>query len=53
MGLSPYRRRGCIEHNFSKRLESRAIMGTDVKWQRLGVSARSSAAAEKSGEGMA
>jgi hypothetical protein len=28
-------------------------MGTEAKWQRLGVSARSSAAAEKSGEGMA
>ena len=28
-------------------------MGTEAKWQRLGVSARSSAAAEKNGEGMA
>jgi hypothetical protein len=28
-------------------------MGTEAMWQRLGVSARSSAAAEKSGEGMA
>ena len=53
MGLSPSRRRGCIEHDFSKGLESRAIMGTEAKWQRFGVSARSSAAAEKSGEGMA
>jgi len=46
-------RRGCIEHDFSKGLESRAIMGTEAKWQRLGVSARSSTAAEKSDEGMA
>jgi hypothetical protein len=53
MGSSPYCLRGCIEHDFSKGLENRAIMGTEAKWQRLGVSARSSAAAEKSGEGMA
>jgi hypothetical protein len=45
--------RGCIEHDFSKGLESRAIMGTEAKWQRLGVSTRSSAAAEKGDEGMA
>ncbi len=53
MGSSPYCRRGCIEHDFSKGLECRAIMGTEDKWQRLGVNARSSTAAEKSGEGMA
>ena len=43
--------RGCIEHDFSKGLESRAIMGTEANWQRLGVNARSSTAAEKDGEG--
>jgi hypothetical protein len=47
------RRRGCIEHDFAKGLERRAIMGTQEKVVETGVKVRSSADAEKNGEGMA
>jgi hypothetical protein len=53
MGISPCCRRGCIEHDFAKGLMNRAITGTVVKVVEMGVNARSSTAAEKSGEGMA
>jgi hypothetical protein len=44
------RRRGCIEHDCIKSMRSGL---TQVKEQEFGVIERSSAAAEKSGEGMA
>jgi hypothetical protein len=47
------RRRGCIEHDFTKGSEIRTILGTEAKVAEMGVNGRSSAAAEKSGEGMA
>ena len=47
------RRRGCIEHDFTKGSEIRTFMGTEAKVAEMGVDGRSSAAAEKSGEGMA
>ena len=46
------RRRGCVEHDFVKGFEMRTIMGTEAKVTEMGVNGRSSAAAEKSGEGM-
>ncbi len=52
-GSNGVRRRGCIEHDFTKGSEIRTIMGTEAKVAEMGVNGRSSAAAEKSGEGMA
>ena len=49
------RRRGCMyyEHDFTKGSVIRTIMGTEAKVAEMGVNGRSSAAAEKSSEGMA
>jgi len=46
-----FRRRGCIEHTFGKEVESSLNRGHHFSGSRA--NGRSSAAAEKSGEGMA
>jgi hypothetical protein len=42
MGIFPYFRRGCIEHDFSKGFMIRAIMGTEAGMVEMGVNMRSS-----------
>jgi len=36
MGTSPYCRRGCIEHDFTKGLEIRTIIGTEARVVEIG-----------------